>query len=274
MLASHLLAAPLQPVPPRWVARLAATNQFRCLTAQIPSATALDEHALAAAVDAAYATLARDLRAGHAHAVRIWNFVPSIQQSLGLGDRYMAFNAGRFNAYANWYGADAFSAALPTASAVGVCDDVLSVHVLANMTPGVPVNNPRQVAPYCYSERYGFRPPCFARATRVGSALLIGGTASILGEDSRHLDDIEAQTRETLANLAAVIESASPGCQRRALAKLRDLRIHVLHARDATRVSAIVRELVPHLTDVELVQAELCRKELLVEIEGRAVLAP
>ena len=33
-------------------------------------------------------------------------------------------------------------------------------------------------------------PPCFARATRLGSTLLIGGTASILGEDTRHEGDV------------------------------------------------------------------------------------
>jgi hypothetical protein len=51
---------------------------------------------------------------------------------------------------------------------------------------------------------------------------------------------------------------------------LRSLRVHVREAADAPAVRALVDELAPHVTDVELVQAPLCRRELLVEIEGVA----
>ncbi len=34
----------------------------------------------------------------------MWNFVPSIHSELGAGDRYMAFNAGRFAAFAESFG--------------------------------------------------------------------------------------------------------------------------------------------------------------------------
>jgi chorismate lyase/3-hydroxybenzoate synthase len=271
--ASHTVAAPLRPSPPAWVAPLAVGDSFHCLHTRIVGATALDASALTAAVNDAYAFLARELRRVRGHALRVWNFVPQIQEPLGEGDRYMAFNAGRFAAYASWFGGvDALSSAVPTASAVGVGGDELWVHILAACSPGVPVENPRQTPSYRYSERYGLRPPCFARATRVGSMLLIGGTASILGEDSHHGGDIDAQTRETLANIAAVIDRARGGVDRSALTRLRDLRVHVLRAADAARVCAIVNELVPALDDIEVVQADLCRPELLVEIEGRAEL--
>ena len=68
--------------------------------------------------------------------------------------------------------------------------------------------NPRQIAPYRYSKRFGPLPPCFARATvlpaEAGTArkILVGGTASIRGEESIYLDDIRLQTSETFHNLA------------------------------------------------------------------------
>lgn len=270
-LASATGVTPLQPIPPAWVAAVASTDGFSRISTHILSATSLEAATLADAVGAAYASLATALRNEHRHALRIWNFVPGIQAPLGAGDRYMAFNVGRFAAYAAWYGgADTFSVTLPTASAVGIAGDTLWIHVLAAGAPGVPIENPRQVPSYRYSDRYGPRPPCFARAMRVGSTLMIGGTASILGEDSRHMGNLEAQTRETLANIGALIERAGGGADGAPLASLRDLRIHVLHACDAPAVRAIVKELAPHLADIEMVQADLCRKELLVEIEGRA----
>ena len=72
-----------------------------------------------------------------------------------------------------------------------------------------PLENPRQVPAYRYSRRYGLRPPCFARATKFESTLFIGGTASIIGEDSRHAAAIVAQTEETLSNLRALIAAAT-----------------------------------------------------------------
>lgn len=272
-----LVAEPLRPQPPSWVKTIESKPGFSHIAASVPDAASLGAEALSSAVTTAYRSIVRDLCAAARHPLRIWNFVPQIQAPLGGGDRYMAFNAGRFAAYSEWYGgAGSFSGRLPTASAVGVGGDALWIHILAADAPGAPIENPRQIPSYRYSERYGPRPPCFARATRLGSLLLIGGTASILGEESRHAGDVEAQTRETLANIAAVIAHAdgraNGGDGGDALSGLRDLRVHVLRPSDAPRVRAIVAELVPQIAEIELVQADLCRKELLVEIEGRAEL--
>ena len=78
------------------------------------------------------------------------------------------------------------------------------------------------------------------------------------------------QTRETFHNLAALLAASDASPARRPLEALRSLRVHVREAADAPAVRALVDELAPHVTDVELVQAPLCRRELLVEIEGVA----
>ena len=103
----------------------------------------------------------------------------------------------------------------------------------------MPVENPRQVSAYHYSRRFGAIPPCFARATLLtcgGEPLLIvGGTASVVGEESRHIGDLHGQTQETFRNLASVVaaasgrtlrEDASPDDIRSLLSSFRELRVY------------------------------------------------
>ncbi len=105
-----------------------------------------------------------------------------------------------------------FQHAFATASAVGVNGIDLVIHCLAAASPPEPVENPRQRSPWLYSDRYGPLPPCFSRASIAPVAgrkqLLIGGTASIVGEDSRHLLDTGGQLDETFRNLASVVMTA------------------------------------------------------------------
>jgi chorismate lyase/3-hydroxybenzoate synthase len=290
-LPSALDVFPLRPEPPAWVRHLFAephaTVQETAATGPVLTSCRNGKFTLvsgvahepaepgtgpfAEAVAALYRSIGQELGRQNCHAVRIWNFVPDIQGSIqGSGDRYMAFNLGRFAAYCEWFGGpESFQTTLPTSSAVGVGDHGVWVHVLAADAPGTPIENPRQIPSYRYSRRYGLRPPCFARATRVGSRLLIGGTASILGEQSRHSGDIRAQTRETFQNLAALITAASPGFGK-PLEQLHSLRVHVRDAQSAPVVQTVLDQLALEVPDIEFVQAALCRKELLVEIEGVA----
>ena len=261
---------------PEWVHSLLAEKpggRYRLTTRRIENASSLSEIRLEAAVCDLYRHLIEELQHQQRHALRMWNFIPDIQAQMETGDRYMAFNAGRHRAFAERFGdGRGFIAALPTASGVGVSGTTLTVHLLDGDEPGVPIENPRQVSSYRYSARYGKRPPCFARATHAGSLLLIGGTASITGEDTQHAHDPAGQTEETLANLAALV--AAGGCALMPpLHALRDLRVHVARRADVERVRAV---LVPKLhpdTEVEFVVAALCRRDLLVEIEAVASVA-
>jgi chorismate lyase/3-hydroxybenzoate synthase len=273
-ISAAVIVAPLAPTPPHWVEGYLTGpdgSQLSLVTANIPHATALNGTGLSDAVADVYRSILRDLRAHARHPVRMWNFVPDIHSELESGDRYMAFNTGRFAAFTESFGlADGVPATIPTASAVGITGTTLWIHVLAANTPGVPIENPRQIPAYRYSKRYGQRPPCFARATRFGSSLFIGGTASITGEDSRHVCDIHAQTQETLSNLRALIAAATGASDADTLSTLRDLRIHVTQSQNEKIVRDALEQVVPATANLEFVEAELCRRELLVEIEGVA----
>jgi chorismate lyase / 3-hydroxybenzoate synthase len=140
----------------------------------------------------------------------------------------------------------------------------------------VPVENPRQIPAWRYSARYGPRPPCFSRATIATvngcRRLLIGGTVSIVGENSRHELDTEGQLEETLANLAALIGAARDFGESAttSLARLIDLRVYIVRAEDAPMIASVLRARCPAAHHVEQTVARLCRPELLVEIEGIA----
>lgn len=225
------------------------------------------------------------------HPLRFWAFIPRIHADYGKGlDRYMAFNAGRFAAFSTWLGGrDAFGVSVPTASAVGSSSSELVLHGLASRWPARPVENPRQVPAYRYSRRFGPLPPCFARATllrrepELRDLLLVGGTASIAGEDSRHLGELVPQARETFRNLASLVRSVCLGSGipmeesdeevSRWLRRFRELRVYYRDAEDRPRVQELVEAAFPEAARIEMLRAELCRSELLVEIEGLALVA-
>lgn len=217
------------------------------------------------------------------HPVRFWNCIPAIHAPTGKEKtRYMDFNAGRFAAFTRWFrGSERFIDKVPSASAVGYEGDDLTVHCLGSGTVGRAVANPRQIASYQYSRRFGPLPPCFARATVVetpgeAARIFVGGTASIVGEDSVHLGSLREQAAETFENLACLATAAcnqtpyDPAERRRWLARYRALRVYFPNATDQPSIEALVCEAFPQPDRVELVQADLCRPELLIEIEGLA----
>ena len=211
--------------------------------------------------------------------VRFWNHIPGIHQQMDTErDRYMVFNAGRFRAFCDWFGgADQFAGRIATASGVGHRGADLVIHCLAAKERGKPVENPRQIPAFRYSKKYGPLPPCFARAmvvpgvTGQGRSLLIGGTASISGENTVHRNLLGQQMRETLANLSSLIRAADPSiAEDGALAAFSHVRIYHPRGKDAKSIEKSARAAFTAAEQIELLPADLCRAELLVEIEGVA----
>lgn len=275
--------------PPAWVARFLGSGARRSadgteiierpdaslISITVPDAHALSPHDFEVTAADAYRRLAAVLDATpRASPVRLWNYIPGIQTPCGedphagVLTRYMAFNSGRFRGYVDrFFPVDDFPAAMPTATGVGHSGTDLAIHCLALPEPGSPFENPRQTPAYAYSRRFGVRPPCFSRATavRVGARrlLLIGGTASVLGEDSLHPGDLSAQLDETFRNLRAVIDAWDPRAQ------LAEVRAYIPAGTDPAKVIARVAEEWPAVR-AEFLRADLCRPELMVEIEGVA----
>jgi len=203
---------------------------------------------------------------------RIWNYFPRINDEEQGLERYRLFCMGRHQALVDQL--PGFPASLPAGTAVGTEDGPLQIYFLAGAHPATHLGNPRQVNAYDYPKVYGPRSPSFARATlcRSDSAthLFISGTASVVGHQSRHVGLADLQALETVTNLRALIDraqAATPALEPRA--KLRSVfKVYVRSAKHLETVRSVLQ--VPFLTSGHLVylQGDLCRKELLVEIEG------
>lgn len=260
-----------------------ASGGFCLASVRVHGARSLDRKAFQEVTVLVYRLLEAELRRCETHhPVRLWNHIPGIHEPMGEDlDRYMVFNAGRYEALSAWFGGDqAFDIRVASASGVGHEGSDLVVHCLAASRPGRAVANPRQIAPYRYSRRYGPLPPCFARATvieREGEPLvLVGGTASIVGEASVHVGDLARQTEETLTNLAVLLQAAgAPYGEDRAavLARYRDVRIYHPDPYREDELRGLLKTAFPGAKCAEWMRADLCRPDLLVEIEGMATLA-
>lgn len=227
----------------------------------------------------AYRDLFKTLeQSGIAHLQRVWNYLPRINADGGGLERYRQFNAGRQEAFLE-AGRAAFEGA-PAACCLGIHQGALSIRFLAGQAAPLPVENPRQVSAYRYPETYGPRSPTFSRAalSDIGDgniALFVSGTASIVGHETVHHGDVREQTRETLRNLQAVIDAANArGTAAFSLATL-DCVVYVRHPDDTAAVRAEIEAALgadaPMARHAVYLEADICRSDLLVEIEAHAV---
>ena len=221
------------------------------------------------AAEHAYACLGPFVAASDTpHILRLWNYLDAINLGDGDDERYRRFCAGRAR------GMDAHvPSRYPAATAIGRHDGErrLQVYGLAARHPGTPVENPRQVSAWRYPREYGPTAPTFARGMRTASAeLLISGTAAVVGHASRHAGDIDAQLDETIANLESLaIEAGArpPGLDGHSVMKA-----YVRHDADAPHVAEMLRARLPALGGLLLLGGDICRRELLVEVDGVHVL--
>ena len=251
---------------------------FVRVTTRVSNARLLGADELTHVVAERYATIDARLSRMGQRPIRFWNYVPGIVEPLEPGiDRYMAFNRGRHAAYvSSWGMGGRFERALPTASAIGIDGQDLVIDCVASGSGGTPIENPRQIASWEYSQRYGPKPPCFARGTLTvlddRRVLLLAGTASIVGEESRHPGNTQAQAAEALRNIEALIVHA--GCSEpQPLHRLTDARAYVASAEAIDVVDAELRAACAPSLRLEAAVAQVCRPELLVEIEGVALVS-
>lgn len=231
-----------------------------------------------AAARAAYARLRGIIaEGGYPHALRIWNYFEAITDGDGDQERYRQFCVGRAEGMGEHWGP------FPAATAIGQVASgsgrgrVLQVYALTAKEPGIPIENPRQVSAYRYPRQYGPQAPSFARAMLPGQGgpvqgrlpLLLSGTASVVGHATAHAGSLEAQLGETCNNLERLLASARervpslPACYGPASA----LKVYLRDPGAATVVADTLRARFPGAA-LLLLQAEVCRRELLVEIDG------
>lgn len=214
---------------------------------------------------------------GYPHLLRVWNHVPDINGMTGGLERYRLFNIGRQDAFLA-HGRTVEGASVPAASALGAAGDApLLVYGIAARRPAKAIENPRQVSAYHYPQDYGPRSPTFSRASLVDFGeqrlLFISGTASIVGHRTLHAEDAAEQTRETLRNIDAVLQQAQDkGAAGMRLADLH-YKVYVRRAQDWPVIRAELQRAAGTATRAIALQADVCRIDLLVEIEATGLQA-
>lgn len=211
-------------------------------------------------------------REGYPYWLRAWNYLAGITVGEGEEERYRRFNAGRHSAVNLKTG---IKRNLPAASALGSEAGDFVLCCLAGKQPGTQIENPRQVSAPLYPEQYGRRSPMFARAALVpngrGAQLLVSGTASIVGHESLHIGDPDRQLEETVRNFEALVETAMRADvdgPRRTSVQLESLKVYLRNAADFEPLMPRIRRLFALESEPLVLRADICRRELLLEIEG------
>jgi enamine deaminase RidA (YjgF/YER057c/UK114 family) len=222
--------------------------------------------------------------------VRQWNFIGNIlgnrPNDQSLIQHYQIFNKVRHDYYHRLRRIPDF----PAATGIGMNFNGVTLEICA-ITPNDDIlihsiNNPKQVRPYIYDqhvlangsyhEKVLITPPQFERAKLIAcskvSRLFISGTASIIGQETTGINDIESQTNITIENIKTLIESANlllQGSQTKTyrIAQCSYIRVYVKRFEDIPVVKSICKK---HFGDspINYVQTDICREGLLVEIEA------
>src|SRR5580658_1943199 len=182
-----------------------------------------DSAALSQATMAAYARIFEVLeRSEHQHLIRVWNYLPEINREADGDERYRRFNSARQAAFRG--SGRPTEVSVPAACALGsLAGSPISIYFLASRKPPTMIENPRQTSAYRYPPKFGVHSPSFSRACVLresrGTNLFVSGTASIVGYETMHRGDVDAQTRETIANIEALVGEANRvvGCARYSL---------------------------------------------------------
>lgn len=212
---------------------------------------------------------------------RLWNYIGELLSPNAQGmEIYRDFVQGRARSFSKqasgtWH--------MPAATGIGTRGKGIGVIALATRdAKALHIENPNQVSAYHYPKEYGPRSPSFARATALidvmpdteltSLSIFISGTASILGHKTVFEGDIVNQTKTTLDNIAAILSAnnisnyqLNVNCS---LKEVKTMRVYVKHESDIETVRNIVAAYISSDTQISFFNVDVCRNDLLVEIEA------
>jgi hypothetical protein len=221
--------------------------------------------------------------------VRQWNYIGEILRTGDNFQNYQVFNEVRNDYYSRFRKIKGY----PAATGVGMMHGGVILDFCA-LRPGhstsvIPVDNPHQLNAYNYGQQVlkganaagnvVKHPPQFERALLIANRkeafLHISGTASILGQKTVGKNDIEKQTLVTIDNMESLADSVR-------LNKLMTgsplsgsrfslLRVYIKRDDDFSGVRQICRKSFPDVPTV-FIRADICRDDLLMEVEAEVIL--
>jgi chorismate lyase/3-hydroxybenzoate synthase len=207
--------------------------------------------------------------------VRAWNYIPDILDENNNIERYRQFNIGRWNAWQD-YGPkyNDGTPIRPAATGIGSFGGPLIIEVLLSKFPVSYIENPRQKQFVHYSEKWGPKPPVSARGTLLhspqGDVIYIAGTASLVGEEVAHENDIKKQTIETLKNIEVLISNENLknyNSEGRELKEVGSIRVYVKNPNDLEIIISVL-DTIWKDKEILYLHDDICRPGFLIEIEG------
>lgn len=205
------------------------------------------------------------------HMLRIWNYFPSINRDANGLERYRSFCVGRYQAIDTSSG---YEQHLPSASAIGTRCDKTLVYFLASRDPGVQIENPRQVSAFEYPDHYSPKSPAFSRAVLAqwndSIHLYVSGTASIIGHETHHKHDYLRQLGECLNNIDALIRKSREKTDSdiHSSADLSGIKVYLRHPEYLEHAMNYISDRLGDNTPVVYLRGDICRNDLLLEVEG------
>lgn len=222
--------------------------------------------------------------------LRTWIYQGHLVLPEGKSQRYKELNRARTDFFEETefikeYLPSAYQGTVyPASTGIGADDADVAISAVALDTKRrdvivVPLENPNQTAAFEYCAEYSPQSPKFSRAMAVAVGdeclVFVSGTASITDSESRHPEDPAKQTEQTLDNIAALI--AGENLSRHGIADiscglghLECVRVYVKRPSELEMIRQVCERRLPEVPTIYTV-ADVCRPELLVEIEGIAL---
>lgn len=202
--------------------------------------------------------------------VRQWNYIEQITAFDGPDQHYQTFNNARGDFYARADWSEGYPAATGIgANLGGILVDADAAVFRDSACFATSIDNKLQVAAHAYSEgvleaaRQKKTTPKFERAKSLTfegrRVIYISGTAAIRGEESLKGVGLERQLHITMENIAHLIGKARPEM----------LRVYLKYKADYAQAQRLMDA---YKLDIPIsyMWADVCRDELLIEIEGIA----
>ncbi len=221
--------------------------------------------------------------------IRQWNYIERIIDYSEGNQHYQIFNDVR----TSYYSRSEFPNGYPSATGIGMSSNGVSIDFWA-LKPSsdvkiIPLENPLQTNAHQYSSHV-LAPsqlsliscvqstPKFERGKIIyhsnSSIVLVSGTAAIKGERSASQLNAATQTELTLENIAHLLSEDNlvrHGIDKKNKITPIGLRVYIKNFEDFEIVKTIITNKLPTVPVLYL-QADICRSELLVEIEEICVM--
>jgi hypothetical protein len=225
--------------------------------------------------------------------VRQWNYIGDIVGYNTINNKirqnYQEFNDLR----TKYYNQDNWINGYPAATGIGININCIIISAIAvkpkNNLKIIPIKNPRQLDAHKYTEKVlqGIpipelkekTSPKFERGKIIFNEniaeIYVSGTAAILGQESIKEFSIEIQTSVTIENIINLVSKenlmAQNYNQKNINVKFEYFRAYLKNKTDMVKVKEVCESYFGNIPVIYL-NADICRDELLVEIEGVATI--